>query len=74
MDNITKKREERKRERWDLILFIILLIAIFIAWVIIDKKFPEQIRSRKYNDKYESDVKTYDGSLHRNLANPLGSE
>ncbi len=59
----------RRWQRW-LITVIVGLLVVLAAFIIIDKKFPKRIERRPF----EGEVKTYDGSLQRNLSNPLGSE
>jgi len=70
MNNRIKKAKERKKERREIIFFIVFLIVIFAVLVFLDKKFKRRIGYRPF----EGEIKTYDGTLHRNLTNPLGSE
>ena len=70
MDNKARKAKERKREKIELIFFIVFLIIIFTALIFLDRKFKRRIGYRPF----EGEIKTYDGTLHRNLTNPLGSE
>ena len=68
MDNKTRKQEYREKEKKEMVIFIIILIIVFIAMIFLDKKFKRKIVMREY----EGEVQTYDGSLQRNLSNPLG--
>ena len=70
MDN--KQNRRLLWVRWQRLLgfVIIFLLGLFVAMIIIDKKFPQRI---KYHP-FEGEVGKYNGSLQRNLANPLGSE
>lgn len=70
MDSKTKKQESRKREKKEMMFFIIVLIIIFLAAIFLDKKFKRKIHKREF----EGEVQTYDGSLQRNISNPLGLE
>ncbi|MDD5746315.1 MAG: hypothetical protein PHO30_03525 [Candidatus Omnitrophica bacterium] len=70
MDNKRKKQLQWLRWQQWLISFIVFLLIVFVFLIIIDKKFSKRIERRPF----EGEVKTYDGSLQRNLSNPLGSE
>ena len=70
MDSKTKKQEHRKREKKEMMIFIIVLIVIILAAIFLDKKFKRKLPKRKI----EGEVQTYDGSLQRNISNPLGLE
>ncbi|MCG2710815.1 MAG: hypothetical protein L6416_00540 [Candidatus Omnitrophica bacterium] len=70
MDSKIKKQEYRRKEKKEMVIFIIILIIIFLGAIFLDKKFKRKIPRRKF----EGEVKTYDGSLQRNLTNPLGLE
>ncbi len=70
MDNKRKKQLQWLRWQQCLISFIVFLLIVFVFLIIIDKKFSKRIERRPF----EGEVKTYDGSLQRNLSNPLGSE
>ncbi|MBI4845808.1 MAG: hypothetical protein HY810_04965 [Candidatus Omnitrophica bacterium] len=70
MDNKSRKQEERKKGQWEMMAFIIALVIGFVLLVFLDKKFAKKIEYRPF----EGEVKTYDGSLNRNLSNPLGLE
>ncbi|MFH1093457.1 MAG: hypothetical protein V1739_04780 [Candidatus Omnitrophota bacterium] len=70
MDIKTKKQEYRKKEKKEMVIFIIILIIIILAAIFMDKKFKRKIPKREF----EGEVQTYDGSLQRNLSNPLGLE
>ena len=70
MDNKAKKAKERRREKTEIIFFIVVLLIIFATLIFLDRKFKRRIGYRPF----EGEVKTYDGTLHRNLSNPLGSE
>ena len=69
-DNKSRKQEERRLYQKELTIFIILLLVIFLIMVFLDKKYPDTIEHRPF----EGEVQTYDGSLQRNLSNPLGLE
>lgn len=70
MDPKKRKKEYREKEQKELIFFIIILIVILIAAIFIDKKFKRKIEFKEY----DGEVQTYDGSLQRNISNPLGFE
>lgn len=70
MDSNTKRQEYRKKEKMEMVIFIILLIIVFIVVIYVDKKFKRKITRREF----EGEVQTYDGSLQRNISNPLGLE
>ena len=70
MDIKNRKQQERKKEKKEMILFVIVLVIIFFAVIFLDRKFKRKIVLREF----EGEVQTYDGSLHRNISNPLGLE
>ncbi len=70
MDSKTRRQESRKKEKKDMVIFIIILIVIFFTAIFLDKKFKRKIPRRVF----EGEVQTYDGSLQRNISNPLGLE
>ena len=72
MDNKQKKHDQRLRERNRIILFIISLIAVLAVLIFMNKRFYPKIEHEE--SSYEEDVKTYEGSLNRNITNPFGSD
>ncbi len=70
MDSKTRKQEYRRKEKKEMVIFVIILIIIFLAAIFLDKKFKRKISRRVF----EGEVQTYDGSLQRNITNPLGLE
>jgi len=70
MDNKSRRQKEHRKGQWELIIFIVALVLIFAFMIIKDKRFPKKLERKRY----EGVVPTYDGSLHRNLSNPLGFE
>ncbi len=70
MNSKIKKQEHRRKEKKEMLIFIIILIVIILGAIVLDKKFKRKIRRREF----EGEVQTYDGSLHRNISNPLGLE
>ncbi len=68
MDSKTKKQEYRRKEKQEMMIFLIVLFIIILGAIFLDKKFKQKIHMREF----EGEVHTYDGSLHRNITNPLG--
>ncbi len=72
MDNKQKKQAQREKERNLIINFIIFLVVLFCVLLFMNKRFKAKIEHKP--SEFEEDVKTYDGSLHRNISNPFGTE
>lgn len=72
MDNRQKKQAQREKERRLIIGFIVFLIAVFCVLLFMNKRFQQKIEHKP--SEFEEDVKTYEGSLHRNISNPYGAE
>jgi len=72
MDNKQKKQAQREKEKNLIINFVIFLFILFCILLFMNKKFQPKIEHRP--SEFEEDVKTYDGSLHRNILNPFGTE
>ena len=72
MDNKQLKQAQREKGKKQLIGFIVLLIILFCYLVFMNKRFRRKIEHKPA--EFEEDIKTYDGSLHRNISNPLGFE
>ena len=70
MDSKTKKQAYRKKEEKEMVIFIVILIIVVLGVIFLDKKFKRKIKMREF----EGEVQTYDGSLQRNITNPLGLE
>ncbi|MFH1460082.1 MAG: hypothetical protein ABIG64_06915 [Candidatus Omnitrophota bacterium] len=70
IENKQKKEEEHNLFQQELIAVIILLLLIFVIIVLWDKLSTPDIISKPF----EGEVPTYNGSLHRNIINPLGIE
>ncbi|MBU1085998.1 MAG: hypothetical protein KKD05_00590 [Candidatus Omnitrophica bacterium] len=72
MDNKHKKQAQREEEKKQFIVLIIFLIVLFCGLLFMNKRFHPRFEHKP--PEFEEDVKTYDGSLHRNISNPFGSE
>jgi hypothetical protein len=72
MDNKQKKQAQREKERKQLIVFILVLVILFCFLLFVNKRVHHKIEHK--TSEFEEDVKTYDGSLHRNISNPFGTE
>jgi hypothetical protein len=72
MNNKRIKQAQRDREKNSIIFFIVALLVILLALMIMNKREPPEVEHK--TPEYEQDVKTYDGSLNRNISNPFGSE
>lgn len=70
MDNKSKRKQQRVKEKNEFIILIILLLLLLAVLIFVDKKFSMKVKSRPY----EGEIQTYDGFLQRNLSNPLGLE
>jgi len=70
MSDGAKGQEKREREQKGLILFIVFLLCILVLLVLRDKIARKTVKFRPF----EGEIETYNGSLHRNLSNPMGSE
>lgn len=72
MDNKQIKRAKREKDKKQFIGLIIFLIILFGCLIFMNKRFRQKIEHRP--SEFEEDVKTYEGSLHRNISNPFGVE
>ncbi|MFH1062670.1 MAG: hypothetical protein V1747_07290 [Candidatus Omnitrophota bacterium] len=72
MDNKQLKQAQREKDKKQLIGLIIFLIILFGCLMFMNKRFRRKIEHRP--SEFEEDVKTYDGSLHRNISNPFGAD
>ncbi|MBU1045357.1 MAG: hypothetical protein KJ915_13290 [Candidatus Omnitrophica bacterium] len=72
MDNKHKKLAQREEEKRQFIVLIMFLIILFCGLLFMNKRFRPKINHKP--SEFEEDVKTYDGSLQRNISNPFGVE
>ena len=52
--------------------FIAALLVILLLLMILNNREPPEAEYSP--SEFEQDIKTYDGSLNRNISNPFGSE